>query len=519
MFPLSKTSRRRRFLAALFIVAAILIWPASIWAHPLGNFTINRYSRLEPGRDQIDVIYVVDMAEIAAFQEKQRIDMDGDGAISSVEQAGYLAAEVMALTENLHLQVGAGEVALQAQSQSLSFPPGQGGLSTLRLVIHFVAFVPESAHARQVVYRDDNYADRLGWQEIVVRPGSGIRLFDSTAPAEDRTNELQSYPQDLLQDPLAINEAHFRFVPAVGGSSDQPAAQPERSSAIPVRARDPFTTLLERPIAGPGALLVALALAFAWGAAHALTPGHGKTVVGAYLVGSRGTGRHALFLGLTTTVTHTAGVFVLGFVTLFASRYILPEQLYPWLSVISGVLVVALGFVLLQDRLRIWRHSRQHAHSLPHAHYSHTEPLDHHHSHSTAHPHHDHDHGHSHHHHGHDHSHLPPGAGGERVTWRSLLAMGISGGLVPCPSALVVMLGAIALQRVGLGLLLIVAFSLGLAGVLTAIGILFVHAGRLVERVPGRGRLLPALPIASAALVVLLGLGITWQALVQAGGR
>jgi ABC-type nickel/cobalt efflux system permease component RcnA len=513
MFPLSTPGRRRRFLGALLTAFVLLSWPAAIWAHPLGNFTVNRYSRLEPGRDQIDLIYVVDMAEIAAFQERQRIDGDANSAISPVEQSSYLTAQTRTLQENLHLQMNGRDLQLQARSQALSFPSGQGGLSTLRLVIHFSAEAPAGVNGGRVAYRDDNFADRLGWQEIVVRAGPGVRVIDATAPAEDSSDELRSYPQDLLQNPLAVREASFRFEPATRGENARPAAQPETAAAT--RARDPFTALIERPIASPGALALVLILAFGWGAAHALTPGHGKTVVGAYLVGSRGTARHALFLGLTTTLAHTAGVFILGFVTLFASRYILPEQLYPWLSAASGLLVAGLGLSLLRQRLAAWRHEQTHAHHHPHHHThgpAHTQRHEHD---QPSHEHDHHDHDHSHHHH--EHSHLPPGAQGEAVTWRSLLALGISGGLVPCPSALVVMLGAIALQRVGLGLLLIVAFSLGLAGVLTAIGVIFVHAGRLVERLPRRRRLLTALPLASAGLVVLLGLGITWQALIQAG--
>ncbi len=500
MFPLSAPGRRRRFLVVMLLATLLLSWPASVWAHPLGNFTINRYSRLEPGRDHIDLIYVVDMAEIAAFQERQRMDADSDGAISPSEQADYLASAAMALRQNLHLRAGNADLILRQQSQSLSFPPGQGGLVTLRLTLHFIADLPAGANGRQISYGDDNYADRLGWQEIVVRPGAGVRLLDSTAPAEDASNELRNYPQDLLKNPLAIREAQFRFALAAAEASRPLVPSEPATAAIPRRASDPFTALINRPILGPGALLLALALAFGWGAAHAFTPGHGKTIVGAYLVGARGTTRHALFLGLTTTLTHTIGVFILGLITLFASRFILPEQLYPWLSVASGALVVLLGFVLLRDRLGAWRHGRRHAQG-------------------QAHMHHDRDHTplHDHPHDDHDHSHLPPGADGDPVTWRNLLALGISGGLVPCPSALVVMLGAIALQRVGLGLVLIIAFSLGLAGVLTAIGVVFVHAGRLFERLPMRGRFLQALPVASAALVILVGLGITWQALVQAG--
>ncbi|MBA3534244.1 MAG: sulfite exporter TauE/SafE family protein, partial [Ardenticatenales bacterium] len=209
------------------------------------------------------------------------------------------------------------------------------------------------------------------------------------------------------------------------------------------------------------------------------------------LVGSRGTVGHALFLGLTTTITHTAGVFALGLMTLFLSQYILPEQLYPWLSVLSGLLVVGIGVSLFSQRLRRFLAARTN---------------------SAEHDHHDHDHGHDHDH-SHSHSHMPPAT----VTWRSLLALGISGGLLPCPSALVLLLSAMALGRVGLGLVLIIAFSLGLASVLTGIGVLLVHAQRLFERIPVSGRLFQALPVGSALLITLAGLGITVQALAQTG--
>jgi ABC-type nickel/cobalt efflux system permease component RcnA len=257
-------------------------------------------------------------------------------------------------------------------------------------------------------------------------------------------------------------------------------------------------------------------MALAWGAAHALTPGHGKTIVAAYLVGARATVRDAVFLGATTTITHTAGVFLLGLLTLFASQYIVPEQLYPWLEAISGLLVIAVGVALLVRRLH-W-HSHDHVHPHVHEH----NPCHHH-------DHHDHDHHHDHSHDqaDHGHSHLPPGADGAPVTRRSLLALGVSGGLLPCPAALVVMLGAIALNRVGFGLLLIVAFSLGLAGALTAIGVLMVRAktvlermgaeGRWLSRIPLNRQLIQALPAVSALFIVLVGTGVTLTALVQAG--
>jgi len=260
-----------------------------------------------------------------------------------------------------------------------------------------------------------------------------------------------------------------------------------------------------------------LLAAMIWGAGHALTPGHGKALVGAYLIGSRSTPWHAVYLGLTVTLTHTLGVMALGLVALFASRYVLPEQLYPWLGAVSGLIVVGMGLFMLRRRIRPLiagyiadrNHYRVHGHHHPdttmhsydHGH-SHNR-VNHVHGHDQAHPHPHDDDGpqdHSHHHHGHahqythghsrghshnhGHSHLPPGADGEPVTLRSLLLLGISGGLLPCPAALVLLLAAISINRAALGIALVVAFSLGLAAVLTVVGLLFVKGSQIVQRVP-----------------------------------
>ncbi|HEY9858482.1 MAG TPA: sulfite exporter TauE/SafE family protein [Candidatus Obscuribacterales bacterium] len=296
---------------------------------------------------------------------------------------------------------------------------------------------------------------------------------------------------------------------------------------------------------------IAIAGAFLWGAMHALTPGHGKTIVGAYLVGSRATVQHALFLGLTTTIAHTTGIFALGLVALFASQFILPEQLYPWLSAISGLIVVGLGLNLFFSRMRDnqwfsrWSsrrsqkksahrhlhghdHDHLHAHDHPHSHeheqHLHPHVHDHHpHPHAHDHPHpHEHEHeahldAHTHSHGGHTHSHLPPGTDGTPVTWRNLLALGISGGLLPCPSALVLLLSAIALGRVGFGIVLVLAFSLGLAGVLTGLGLLLVCTKRLFEGLPVQTQLVKVLPTLGALAIALLGAVITARAVMQIG--
>ncbi|MBW4663479.1 MAG: sulfite exporter TauE/SafE family protein [Chroococcus sp. CMT-3BRIN-NPC107] len=258
-----------------------------------------------------------------------------------------------------------------------------------------------------------------------------------------------------------------------------------------------------------GTLLIAIAASFLWGGMHAMSPGHGKTIVGAYLVGSRATAQHAVFLGLTTTITHTLAVFALGLIALFASNFIVPDQLYPWLSCLSGLMVVAIGLNLFISRLQNSPHTHSHN---GHSHHHHGGS---HHSHDAPHAH-SHD-GHSHHHSGSNHSHVPPIADEAPPSWRSLLTLGVSGGIVPCPSALVVLLSAIALGRVGFGLVMVLAFSLGLAAVLTGLGLLLVRTKKLFDRLPLQRRLFRVLPAISAFCVALLGLGITTQALMQIG--
>jgi nickel/cobalt transporter (NicO) family protein len=243
-------------------------------------------------------------------------------------------------------------------------------------------------------------------------------------------------------------------------------------------------------------------VAFGLGAIHALSPGHGKTIVAAYLVGTRGTPAHAVFLGAMVTFTHTISVFLLGFITLFLSRFVLPEKIYPVLGVISGVSIVWIGAILLWKRIEAVRGHAAHEHGQMHHH-------------AHVHEHHHHNHEHEYHHHGplvhdhgdgHLHSHLP-----DEVSLGSLIALGASGGLVPCPSAMVVLLSAIALGRVGLGLILLVAFSLGLAGVLMAIGLVVLYAKHLLPD-SKKSAAHPAfrlIPVFSAGVIVCIGIIMT----------
>lgn len=481
---------RTRSPKVAFLLALVLaLVPVAGLAHPLGNFSINRFARLEVRADGLRVHYVIDMAEIPTFQAMPKLDADRDGTVSQAEGMAYLAATRDATLRGLTLRVEGRPVPLAsvAGEESWALLPGQGGLQTLRLTFTFAASFTLRAPLA-IEFADANDPGRLGWREIVAVAEPGASLRDSTVATTSQSDELRVYPTDMLSSPLDQRQASLLLVP--GGSSH--AASPAAPTPAGVdRSADRFAALISAEQLSPAVMLGALLLAMVLGAGHALTPGHGKTVVAAYLIGARGTARHALFLGLTVTLTHTAGVFALGLITLFASRYILPERVFPWIGLLSGLLVVAIGASLFVNRLR---RARDHHHHHAHDH-------EHHHDH-----HHDHGPGHHHHHH-------IPGDDDRPITWRSLLALGVSGGLLPCPSALVVLLSAIALGRVGFGLLLIVAFSAGLAGVLTAIGLALVYASRLFARLPLDGRLPRLLPIASAALVTLAGLGISLEAL------
>ncbi|MEM7116993.1 MAG: sulfite exporter TauE/SafE family protein [Chloroflexota bacterium] len=505
MFPIFSRRRGRLHRLSLRLVTVIGLLVIGLLvqstdeaiAHPLGNFSVNRYSRLTVENDAVELFYVLDMAEIPTFQAWSGIDTDGDELVSEEERLAYEKLLVSEILENIELEANGRSLPLQLipHSQTLTFPPGQGDLNTLRLEASFQAALPTETAQWDLSYQDNNDPDRLGWREIV------IVTDDAATTTPDVSQALTTYPDDLLQSPLDVRQVDVVVGTAV---SPSPTTHPQSPIAQPLAenrfssdrfSSDHFATLITQPEnLGLGALLIVLATAFGLGGAHALSPGHGKTIVAAYLVGSRGTAKHAVFLGLTTTITHTAGVFLFGLLVLFASRFILPEQLYPWLGVASGLLVIWIGFALAYSR---WRslHTQQTHEDAPgyHTHF------------------------------GIGHTHTPPATDGP-LRWRSLLALGVSGGLIPCPSALVVLLSAIALGRIGFGLVLILVFSVGLAAVLTGIGLALVYAGRWFERVPkenGRfaqyGHLSQAIPILSALFITAVGIGITVQAMLQTG--
>ncbi|MGD1022792.1 MAG: hypothetical protein ABR880_08410 [Candidatus Sulfotelmatobacter sp.] len=554
-----------RWVRTILFLFVLLLSGAPSFAHPMGNFSVNHYSKVTIKQDSVEVLYLIDMAEIPTFQETRQFDISR--AVDDPQDSRYLDKQEQLLKEGLSLLSDGQPVRLDTQSRQLTFADGAGGLPTMKLGFVFRGKLELATGSHKLSYSDNNFPGRSGWKEIVV-VGDGVVIVDSSAPNTDRSHELTDYSSDALNSPpqqltalagfrtsMKEAESHASTQTSSQGTVSQggdlaylasasppprqkqrptlPAVHPAAnagaansvastssylinaqsvpvfvvtSSVLPVSApaherntpRSRFTELISTQ--GTLSLWVLLSAAFiaaGLGALHALEPGHGKTIVAAYLVGSRGTARHAVLLGIVVTAAHTAGVFLLGAVTLYASRYIVPEQLYPWLGVISGLSVAGLGIFIF---LRRWTGETGE------------------HSHATG--------------EGHSHWLLSmfkrptrveaangngacggPAPTERALSLRELCTLGITGGIVPCPAALVVLLSAFSLHRIGFGLFLITAFSFGLAAVLVIVGLGMVYAKRFMStRVSSGSRALRYLPLLSSAFMVVLGLAITASA-------
>jgi ABC-type nickel/cobalt efflux system permease component RcnA len=552
----ARSSRRRSGIILLF---GLILSSATSFAHPMGNFSVNHYSKVTIKRGEVEVWYLIDLAEIPTFQEIRQFDITPKADDPSTSR--YLNGQEQLLKEGLSLESDGQAVRLDTISHQVAFADGAGGLCTMKIEFVFRGKLDVTAGAQKLSYFDNNFPGRAGWKEIVVL-GDGVAILNSSAPATDRSQELTNYSSDALHSPpqqlsalvgfrttlsgtekgtsAAVIESSSRRTMSQGtnaahqapaaahprahqGQGRSPGAitsfdlSAQRSSPSGVAAptlaplsiaahaqntpRSRFTELIStQGKLSFWVLFSAALIAAGLGALHALEPGHGKTIVAAYLAGSRGTARHAVLLGIVVTAAHTAGVYLLGALTLYASRYIVPEQLYPWLGAISGLSVAGLGIFIF---LRHWTgETGEHSHAP-----------------------------------GEQHSHwflsmfkraTPTELAGraaipgdskpvERaLSLPELCMLGITGGIVPCPAALVVLLSAFSLHRIGFGLFLITAFSLGLAAVLVIVGLTMVYAKRVMSsRVRAGNTALRYLPFLSSAFMVVLGVGITASAVAS----
>jgi ABC-type nickel/cobalt efflux system permease component RcnA len=501
---------RKQIYFLSLLAVSLLLGPRCL-AHPMGNFSVNHYSKISLESDGIRISYIIDLAEIPTYQELQQGNVTADVADPAVTR--FVASRGAELGRGLSLLVDGKRLPLRLMSSQVIFPPGAGGLPTMKMGFVYRAAYPPEHKSGSLQYADDNFPGHAGWKEIVAVANPAARFVSSSVPQTDRSAGLTNYPTDLLNSPPQQLSAAIQFQYPVALVKAAPVVRTRKSSPPHARhdapmvaagttpeplhlqanqqatPRSAFTELITARRLGFWFLITAAFIAFGLGALHALEPGHGKTIVAAYLVGSRGTARHALLLGLIVTASHTAGVFALGAITLYASRYIVPEQLYPWLGVFSGLTIAGLGGYMF---LRRW------------------SGLDLDHSHTAGGV------------HGHWFSSskqraVPPETA-KPISLYQLFVLGITGGIIPCPAALVVLLSAFALHRIGLGFFLIIAFSLGLAAVLIGFGMLMVYGRRFLGRLRVNGPLTTRwLPVASAAFMTVLGAGIAVRAFFTTG--
>lgn len=552
---------------------------ATAHAHPLGNFTVNHHTGLILRQDAVQALIVVDRAEIATAQERPRVDRDHSGGVDPAEARSFAAEGCTVLARQLHLDIAGTPVSWKTGDSTLGYHPGEGGLPTSRLSCSLTASA-DLAGPADIDVRTAYDERRIGWQEMTAR-GQGVTLTRSALPTASPTDELRHYPKDPLATPLDQRSARLRTEPGNGGLATAtrtvlPGAGPLTTALD--KATTAFDALVgQREITVPAGFL-ALLLSLVLGASHAALPGHGKTIMAAYLAGRRGTPRDAVTVGATVTFTHTAGVLALG-LALPVATSLAGETVLTWLGLISGLMVTGIGLWLL--RTAVTKGADHHVHGNGHSH-----------GHGHSHQHgHQHGHGHSHHHGGdyehgdasasaspsppeNSHGHDPrtplvavrpaatrllprrrrpptsPAAGqagtvlapatdddprtprptshsaaagrthGTRTSRTGLIGMGIAGGLVPSPSALVVLLGAVALGRTAFGVLLVVGYGLGMAATLTLAGLLLVRLRDRFEagadkyarlRAPV-ARLSGIVPAASAGLVLIVGVLLTLRA-------
>ena len=547
----ASSGRRRRSIALGAAVIAVLLLPALAAAHPLGNFTINHYAgvRIEP--DRIDLDVVIDQAEIPAFQARLGFDADGDGGLSPAEVDAGRVAACHDLATSLELEVGGVSQPLDLTAAGLTFPPGVGGLSTMREVCEFVA-VPAGAIAANttVTFADRSFAQRLGWREIVV-DGSGMTLAAARGQLRSASvsGRLTRYPTTLLSQAPADTDVTLTASPggptlapleipdaspllgspgtsAAGTIAAVGAPTPVHAGAVPggVSAGE-LPSIFRTTDLTPLVLVLSVLTAAALGAWHAVTPGHGKTLMAAYLVGTKGRPLHAVGLGLSVALSHTLGILALAGLIVGAQGVLPPELVLRTTPFIAAVSVVAIGGWMLvgEARRRLGRRAAAgrpgdaragvraegHGHGQAADAHGHDHALGHAHAHEALRPSEAGEHSHG----GVRHRHLPEP--GSTISWRSLFVLGLAGGLIPSASALLILLGSIAAGRPAFGFVLVVAFGLGMALVMGGIGLALVIArGRLdrVEAASRFSRLGAYLPLVASFVVLGLGLYLTVQA-------
>jgi nickel/cobalt exporter len=461
----------------------LLPLPQVALCHPMGNASINHYSGIEVSPSEIKVDFIIDMAELPSYHEMvRRVDGDRDQEVSPEEKDAFLKVIVPELVRELSLELNGRALGFEITRRSMQVDVGVGYLPLYTIYVELRAEVPqELLKAQNVVhYEDSSYGGDAGWKEIFVQGWGGAKVFRSSVKSNLRSRRLSDYPQEFLMSPPTDTDVTFAY--AVTGQTSLPVVSYSVRGRLRApksaleRAADRLITMIKPERPNPWVVAGALFLAMLMGARHALTPGHGKVLVAAYLVGSRGTVSQAVTLGLVTTLTHTLAIFALA---VLAAR-VLPGRVIPWVAVAAGLVVMAMGIGMLARRLPLLLRSsrREHVRSHPHGK-------------------------------AHNHEHGPPSV----RRWQ-LLSVGMIGGMVPCPGALILLLSAVALHKANYGIMLVACYSLGLGVVLTLIAVITVAARGAAEKVAKfkQSAMARILPVISACFVLAYGCLLSYLA-------
>lgn len=462
---------RRLNVRGLLLGILLLALGARASAHPLGNFTINHLAKISVAKSSLHLRYILDIAEIPTFQimhqstvwSPQTMQHWADGE-RSVVQSGF------------RLSIDGAPEGLQVSDARATLRPGAGGLPIIRWIGEFeVPVTPGVRH--RIRARDDVYADRrIGWKDIVI--GS----------QGEPTDELRHYPSALIGTPRRINAAAFVLEPdaTIANVSEFADSTPVAGTLTSWVSPTALSDMFSRPNRTPVFVILTILAAFGLGALHAIEPGHGKALLAFTLVGARATTKQALILAGSLTFAHTAGVLLLGIVLFFAAGFV-SESIYPWITLGSGVIIALIGARSLARFVQM-RRGLTHAHVHEHP----GEQL-----------------------HSHPHDHAIPGS--HPLNFRTAILAAMSGGIAPCPAAIVVLLAALRLHEIGYGTLLIVVFSMGLASVLSGLGIGVVHSAAWLSRRSAYVRFAPYGPLVTAVVISTIGAVTLTSGFVQQG--
>ena len=473
--------RRTGLLLALTVMIATTAGATAL-AHPLGNFTINHLARISVHNNTLQVDYVLDIAEIPTFQIMQ--NQHATNSRTDFNALQWAQSERQIVEQGLNVTVDGSPIIFASGPASARLRPGAGGLPILYWTDRMTApLLAGSSH--HIVVNDRVYSDRrIGWKDIVFGNES------------EPTHALRKYPSALIGSPRRIASASFTAMP--NGIISQISRHEDTSAMIvsggSLSQEMLLSDMFSRPNQTPLFVMLTILVAFGLGALHAVEPGHGKALLAVTLVGSRATFKQAAILAASVTFAHTIGVILLGVALLWAANLV-SETIFPWITLLSGFVVAIIGARALANYLRRYTHG--HTHGAAH---THTHTSDHHHDDDAI---------------EHGHSHAVPGT--EPIKFSNAIWAAMSGGIAPCPAAIVVLLAALHLHQLGYGLLLIVVFSFGLAGVLIGLGFAVVRGAAWLSGHSRFETISRIGPLVSASLISIIGAVMVGQGFVQQG--